>query len=481
MSKAKFLLILVCLSLIIFLDLKYRFRSYDTIPPVSESFDEQVLVWVGSSLINNQIPVGWSFIEDYVRPDSGQALDGWTISVDGQKPTLSNFSTFPKPLSKKEEITLDGYTSHFTMVQPHIEQPPLGPILSSLLSGSYKKSTFEEVTLKEMRVPVILLSAVSIILIFFIALLSFGLGVALLSSLLYALIPTVVITSRLVTAENYLTPFLLLGVLLTQFWIKKGKKVYLLLASILIPICYLIKPFGIALAGVIFLSILVFERPKKYLVFPIISSILGMGLFFAYGNFYDQDLFQKIVSYQTNRWFSPLHGIYKIVLPKITKLFLDGWVVFGWLSIAALTVGNVKRNFWVLAPVLCYLVMFLLYGGLDYGWYRLPIYPFLAIAIARLLYEGVKGANVWIGTAFLVTVFATSLNFAYFGLNWNSVVMPSRLIILGIFLLLTLGFLPKFKALSSVVFVILIAVTLWLSIQTINNMPIIWPLLGDKI
>ena len=125
--------------------------------------------------------------------------------------------------------------------------------------------------------------------------------------------------------------------------------------------------------------------------------------------------------------------------------------------------------------------MFLLYGGLDYGWYRLPIYPFLAIAIARLLYEGVKGANVWIGTAFLVTVFATSLNFAYFGLNWNSVVMPSRLIILGIFLLLTLGFLPKFKALSSVVFVILIAVTLWLSIQTINNMPIIWPLLGDKI
>lgn len=485
MSKHKFILIFISLILIIFLGLKYRFRSYESFPPVSESFDEQVLVWVGSSLINTGIPVGWSFIDDYVPEDKTLkvGIDGWSITLDKKKPTVSNFSTFPKPLAKKQELTLDGYTSQFTMVQPHIEQPPLGPLLSSFLSGSFKNTTFEQVNLKQMRFPVILFSAFSILLTFLIAYFSFGSVIGLLSALIYALMPIVVVSSRMVTAENYLTPFLLLGIFLTQLWIIKSNDRYFFAASILITICYLIKPFGIGLAGVIFLSILVFEKPVKYFLFPIIFSFLGMAIFYMYGNFYDPLLFQKIVAYQMNRLFSPLSGIQKIILPKITRVFLDGWLIFSWLSIAALAFkDDLKKNFWILAPVFSYLIIFLMYGGYDYGWYRLPIYPYLAIASAVLLIKGIRNITVWIGLTFLITAFSTSLYWAFFGMQWASNALQFRIFMLIILISLTSGFLKsKLKIVSSIILVILTLVTFWLNIRSINNMQLIWPFLTDKI
>ena len=78
------------------------------------------------------------------------------------------------------------------------------------LSGSFKNTTFDQVSLKQMRPPVILLSALSVLLIFLTAYFSFGTVVGLFSALIYALMPIVVVSSRMVTAENYLTPFLLL-------------------------------------------------------------------------------------------------------------------------------------------------------------------------------------------------------------------------------------------------------------------------------
>lgn len=484
MLKLKTILILISLSLIIALGLKFRFRSYNVYPPIGENFDEQVLVWVGSSLINNGVPTGWSFIDDYKSNNKGHLVNAtdWGINIDGRKPKFDSFFTFPKPLSHDIEMTLDGYTTQFTLVQPQVEQPPLGPLLASFLSGSFKKANFELVTLKEMRISVILFSVISMVCIFLISYLSFGMLIGLLSALIYALTPIIIISSRLVTAENYLTPLLLLGVLFTQLWIMKEKNLFLFLASFLIMVCYLIKPFGISLGGVVFLAILAFNKPKKYLIFPAVFSILGILTFFAYGNFYAPKLFPKIVAYQVNRLYSPLEGILKIIIPKITKIFLDGWIIFGWLSIAALAFQrNFKKYFWIISPVLSLLFMFTLYGGQDYGWYRLPIYPFLSIATSVILMKGIRQSQPWVGITFLITVFTTSLWWGFFGLTWNSVVLPFRLVMVSIFLFLLLGFInsTKMKVISSLTLIILILITFWLNTKTINNTNLFWPTLRE--
>ena len=49
--------------------------------------------------------------------------------------------------------------------------------------------------------------------------------------------------------------------------------------------------------------------------------------------------------------------------------------------------------FFVVLPVLVYLVIFLLMGGSAYGWYRLPFMPFLFIAVAVILAEGFSSAE----------------------------------------------------------------------------------------
>lgn len=480
--KLKAVLIFL-LVLIILIGFKYRFRSYDSFPPIAETFDEQVVAWVGSSLINTGVPTGWSFIEDYISDNKDHLvkLEGWSISFDNTKPSLSNFSTFPSPLAHREQLTLDGYTTQFTMVQPQIEQPPLGPLLVSFLSGTYQKSSFEDVKLKEIRLPGVILSSLSIGLVFIIAYLGFGIAAALLSSLIYALVPTVVLTSRLALAENYLTFFFLLGIVFTQIWIIKGKTAFFYLSCLLIIICYLIKPFGITLGLFLFLSAWVFNKPKKYLVWPIISSIIAIGIFYLYGSLYDPELFKKIVAYQTNRLTSPLHGIFKIVLPKITKIFLDGWIIFGWMAAAMIAFReNIKSSFWVVAPILSFAFMFMLYGGEDYGWYRLPIYPFLAIASAMVLIDEIKNPKTWLGILFMIVVFSTSLWWGTFGLNWQSVSPIFRIFMGIIFILMILGlYNSKLKMVGTITLILLILFTLWFNIQTINNIQSIWYTLGD--
>lgn len=476
------LLIFALLLITIFIGFKYRFRSYSFFPPVAETFDEQVVAWVGSSLINTGIPTGWSFIEDYYSDNKDHLVkqDGWSLSYDNIKPNLSNLFSFPKPLSHKVELTLDGYTSQFTMVQPQIEQPPLGSLISSFLSGSYKKHGLEDVKLKDIRLPPVILSSLSIGLVFIVAYLSFGATVALLSSLIYALVPTIVLTSRLALSENYLNFFFLIGVIFAQLWIIKGRTIYFYLSCFLIIVCYLIKPFGITLGLVLFLAAFVFNKPRIYLILPIVSSLVAISIFYLYGSFYDPQLFKKILLYQTNRLTSPLHGILKILLPKITKIFLDGWIIFGWLSAAILTFKNkVQSDFWILCPIISFTFMYMLYGGEDYGWYRLPIYPFLAIAISEVLVREIKKPGVWVGILFLMTVFATSLWWGTFGVNWQPLTFIFRLLIALIFILLILGLNPKFKMITSLTLILLIVLSLWLNIQTINNAQKFWHTLGD--
>lgn len=475
----KRLFLFFILLIIFFLAFKYRFRSYQFFPPVGATYDEQVIAWVGSSLINNGVPAAWSFIPDYKKYNG--VSKGWAITINNKSPNLQNFNNFPKPLFQNTNLTLDGLSSDFTLVQPYIEQPPLGGLLSSFFSGSYKKTSFDQVTLSDIRFPVVILSSLSVFLVFLIGYLSYGVSIGLLSSLIFALVPTFVVSQRLATSENYMTFFYLIGIILLEFWVKSDKKIFLILSSILVTVCYLIKPFGISLAGIIFLSLLVFKKDKKYLIFPIIFALLGILIFYLYGSFYDANLFQKVVLYQGNRLTSPLQAIAKILVPRTQVIFIDGWIIFGFIALGALFLREkLTENFFVLAPILIQLFIYFIYGGNDYGWYRLPLYPFLSISSAWLLYQGIKKNPTWIGLIFLMTTFATSIHFGLFGLNWRSSANIFRIIMLLIAGGLFLNCIKNtYKIISSAILVILIIASFWMGIQTLNKMNAIWHTLEE--
>ncbi len=127
-------------------------------------------------------------------------------------------------------------------------------------------------------------------------------------------------------------------------------------------------------------------------------------------------------------------------------------------------------------------MVFLVYGGHDYGWYRVLLYPYLTIASAYLLVEGIKRFPVWVGMLFIITVFSSSLWWGTYGLDWKHQVVTFRI---GILLLLGLLMLGLFKNsavrfISTLTLICLIFLTFWLNLQTINKMQVIWPALGDK-
>lgn len=188
MRRIRTFILLLTLGVVFCLGLKYRLRNYWDFPPIGQTFDEQLYSWIGSSLINTGIPTGWSFIPDYAN-------------------------------TKSVKMILDGYTTHMTLVTPFIEQPPLAGLLSSLLSGSYRLPSFDAVTLKQIRFPAIILFSLSILLLFIYTSRSYGSRTGLLAAAIFAFTPTIIISHRLATAENYLAFFLLLGLNFLQLFI----------------------------------------------------------------------------------------------------------------------------------------------------------------------------------------------------------------------------------------------------------------------
>ena len=436
--------------MVFILGVKYRLRNYWSYPPIGQTFDEQLYAWVGSSLINTGVPTGWSFIPDY-------------------------------HITKSVQMNLDGYTTHMTLVTPFIEQPPLAGLLSALLSRSYRLASFGEVTLKQIRFPAIILSSLSLLLLFIYTSRAYGSRIGLLTAVIFAFTPTIIISHRLATAENYLAFFLLLGLICLQQFIIGNQKKYLFFTVLLSIICYLIKPFGLILPFVFFLAIFVYNLPKIYLIWPVMSPAISHLLFVAYGNFYDPALFSRLISYQSSRLFSPLGGLLKIILPRITQLFLDGWIVFGWLSVFSLAIkSRLKTNFWIVAPVIGYLLLFTLYGGEDYGWYRLLLYPFLCASGASVLYSAFRQKSSVIPVLFIITVFASSFWWGLFTTPWSNI----NLLFRAIFIFFTVYFLlfpyfPKLKALYLPVSLLLFAGIIFLNIQTINHLQSIWQTLGN--
>lgn len=89
--------------------------------------------------------------------------------------------------------------------------------------------------------------------------------------------------------------------------------------------------------------------------------------------------------------------------------------------------------------------------------------------------------KVWIALVFIMTVFSTSLWWGTYGLDWNNVVSIFRLSMLLLLGLLLLSYTKYklFKIITSLVFMLILIVSFWFNIQTINKMQIIWPTLGD--
>ncbi len=360
MKKQLFLTLLI---LIAFLGLGLRLLDYDRIPPFLETKDEFFYPWAGISFLQTGIPVAWA-----------------------------NFASYPQ----SQTVTLWGES--FRLVKPWIEKPPLYWLISGTISLLAAENEFYKVRLSTARLLPIFLNLISII---FIGLLTAKISdknSALIATLFYATVPTIVLANRLNLTENLL--ILLSLATLYIYLTPVPQKFKSLLVGIGCAAALLTKNIGVALPLVILLD-LFFKKQWRDLAIVGVLSFLGGIVHPLMGLFYNWDLYIGVLAeYRQAHALGLPETVASIFLFPVIghkeKIILDGGMLTGYLvffaTLLKLKIESRKQYILLVFPAAYLAILALLEGGRTwFGWHLFPLYPFLMIflgvSLSKLINE----------------------------------------------------------------------------------------------
>src|SRR3990167_5001197 len=190
---------LIILLSILLLGFVLRFNNLTTQPRLGATFDEFAWTWLGISLIQEQIPSSWSNYDVHVGYREYKEYLGAT----------------------------------FWIITPYLEHPPLfGLIAGSFAIVNGAEGMFD-VNLQTIRPLALILGVVSIGALFLLVKELYGEKTALLASLIYATVPTVVIGSRLVQNENFFIPLYLISLFFIFKFIRMHDNRYFLITAVI--------------------------------------------------------------------------------------------------------------------------------------------------------------------------------------------------------------------------------------------------------
>lgn len=366
MSKIRILLVLLILIASLFL----RFHNYAVYPQRGATSDEYTYAFLGVSLLTKGVPIAWSA-----------------------------FSSYPM----KEHLTIDKL--YFPIAQPYFDHPPLNGLVIGGWALLFGEDSFEKITLPTIRLASIILATVSALLLFAIANKLYGYKIAIWALLLYSTVTIFVMNARVVVAENLLTVLFLAAMYTLLRFLEKKDYRNLIILAILCGLSLLTKIVGVA----VFLAtlyILLLHKIKKEQVVTFIGTFLLFPLMLLlYGAYYDWHLFWALQQEQAGRPIGPQTLFVLLRQPTIVNvIFHDGWYYLGFFALLA-SFMDIKKHGIIVMYFFVYLFLLLATLNSDglSGWYLLPLFPLMAMAIASLAHKGINEAS-WASIVFAVFI-----------------------------------------------------------------------------
>lgn len=333
--------------------------------PLAANAEEYIFVWHGLSLLEKGVPITWSDLPVYQKDH---------IYWQGMARNLSG----------RGELGV-------RLINPWLDQPPLFSLLVGSFYKLYNPENFTIISTYIIRVPALLISFLSLIMVYFVAKKLFGSSVALLSLLVYATIPTIVFGSRMVVPENLIALSYLSVLYLLLLYFEGGRKWQRNLAIFIAGITGLAKPTGFLL---VFFTAFLLWRNKNFwesLKSGLVGAVLFVFPFLAYGFYYNKDLFLKVLEYQSFRPAGWSSFTYLITHPGYNvEVFLDGFLLVGFFGLIYLLLKKRDRSEEMVLFSFVFTLMTVIISGGRHDqlcWYRYPIYPFMAMSIALLVKE----------------------------------------------------------------------------------------------
>lgn len=388
----KITLLLVTGLLISRLGLKLRLQNFALYPVVGDTYDEYKAPFNGIGLLRDGIPTSWSWYPNY--PDTPPRYINGGI---------------------------------FRLVKPWFDEPPLFSLMAGAYGETQKIYDFDQVNIYLYRHPMVYTNALNILLLFFLVYLVSGFTQACFASIIYATVPTFVLSSRLPISDNMVATFTLVSLLFTVIYLKTNKNIFLFFLGIFASLSLQLKSTGV-FVPIACTTILWSQKKFKPSLIVIFLTLTSLGLWFYYGYHYDWHLFLAIMKNSSGReLFAPTVIINLLHSFRIGEkvMGIDGWVIWGWFSAAGYCLvkppkDQTLRRFILPLTLASYLIFFSIMSGHVKGWYRLPFYPLISWAAAAAILRLIKSPQILPFFFFTSFAFLSSYVYGHGGINWNN-------------------------------------------------------------
>jgi 4-amino-4-deoxy-L-arabinose transferase-like glycosyltransferase len=386
---------LVIVFVVTFFGFVLRYHNYDKVPFPGESMDEYSYSWMGMSLIKTGMPVGIS-------------------GIDGYKNNISRYINVDRVFQN----TASG--NPMTINWPWFDHPPLLGLITGGYALSQGVENFEETNIFIIRRPMVILGSLTLFLVIILAWVCFGFNTAVISGLIYASSPVIVVGSRMVQGENGLIPWYLLTLISLVLYFKNKNKEWLIFGAVSAGLASLFKLSGVVaiMSGIFLLwserNTLGIKWKEDVNKFSLISLAIT-SLFLLFGFIYGINQFVEIFNSNSERFYGiGSEAIYNLLIQvKITnrKFLTDPWILLGWVSMLVILMSNkLKLGEKVLViGTFSYLGIYLMLGSHPYGWYVFPFFPTLIISLG-LIFTKIFDSN----RKMLSGVFLTLIPVGYF-------------------------------------------------------------------
>jgi hypothetical protein len=349
---------------VILVALLLRFHDYEQAPATIDNKDELGWTWSGLTLITSGEPYAWSYLPSYPSP----------------------------------QLLFENNTS-YPIVHPWLDEPPLFSAVMGTEAWLAGARGLPDVTTAMIRPVPIVLSLLSLFLLYALARQLLPRGPALLGTILLATAPAAVLFQRQVESEALLTPLLLLALLMThRLCTGRGGRWTVAVLILACAAAAFTKVPGLAV-GVACGALLISRGRWRMALLAGGGTIAGLAGYVAWGAFWDWDLFLSVLAGHSARRAGVLGAFEYITSPEgINHNLHDGWWILGWLGLFAISGRRALSGQFLLWTSLIYAFTILVFGNdiviPNYGWYRIPVYPLVYLGAGYLLWQGLRTAGV---------------------------------------------------------------------------------------
>ena len=389
----KYIIEILLLILIIIAGNSARSFSYATVPQPGENSDEYAYAWAGLTLLTKGMPEAWTqFPEVYKNARKEK------INVDH---VFEKYPDFPE----------------FTVVSPWFDNPPATGLITGGFAYLKGFRTLEDISVITIRRPMLKIAILTTVLLYIFGSLVFNKKIGLLAALLYSIIPSVVMSSRLALAENFMAPLFLTSAIFAFLYLKNKNEKYWLAACVFASFSILFKISAVAAPLALFLTALKYGGKEKLRLLKslAIAFSLAVGVYLLYGFILGFDEFVKLTFNQSQRFYgASSEAFYQaFTRSKVTKYLTDGWLNMAWVSALILAFKRYKKGKFRSINIIflfSYLVVFLIFGSEAYGHYRIPFYPFLILSASYVLIHLFKRPNIFLFLALMLLPIGTTVH-----------------------------------------------------------------------